>query len=127
MVAEFRALLDGLKLVQSYGLISYDIRLECDSLVLVKSVLGSCKCAWTLLGFLDQIKELLSVGNFQICHIFREANCVADRLATVRSRTSADFSVGLNVPIEVRMAVSQDLCCLPVIRRKKRTVFDDFG
>ncbi|CAK9171681.1 unnamed protein product [Ilex paraguariensis] len=104
MVAEFKALLDGLKLVQRYGLLSYNIMVKCDSLVLVNSILGVCECVWPLLGFLDQIKELLSHGKFQVSHIFRETNCVADRLAShvVLSRRTTDFSVELNVPFDVR-------------------------
>ena len=41
MVAKFRALLDGLRMVVKYGLLKYRILIESDSLVLVGTVLAS--------------------------------------------------------------------------------------
>ncbi|CAK9148612.1 unnamed protein product [Ilex paraguariensis] len=42
--AEFRALYDGLHLIWQYDLSCYRFVIECDSLVLVNSILGLCAC-----------------------------------------------------------------------------------
>ena len=70
MAAEFRALLNGLQLARDHGLFVYGLSVECDSLVLVNSVLGKCDCAWPFLDIRDQIRDLMDVVECQLVHVF---------------------------------------------------------
>ena len=128
-IAEFRALCDGLRLILQYGLSGYGVLIECDSLILVKSVLGAGSCPWICLELLSQIRVSLQNLNFQIGHIFREANGVADRLAAyaILKQRTEDFSMDLQLPCDVRVALSNDQLGLPVLRKRRRLVFDDKG
>ena len=125
MAAEFRALLDGLRLVQQYDLLAYKIFIECESLVLVNSVMGRCVCAWPFLSLLRQIEEMLNCGDFQVSHVYREANVAADR--SVQLRQSVDFSGPLSMPCDVKLALFQDMRSLPVLRTRRFLVYDDMG
>ncbi|CAK9162928.1 unnamed protein product [Ilex paraguariensis] len=77
---------------------------------------------WLIKGFLGRLE-------FRLVHIFREANEVADRLAgqPAVGRNSVDYSVGLQLPCEVFLAFRSDQLALPVLRKRKRVVFDDKG
>ena len=79
-MAEFRALCAGLKLIVQYDISCSEFLIECDSMFLVKTVMGACSCPWSCLDYLRQIKALLKNLNFQLVHVFREANGVDDRL-----------------------------------------------
>ncbi|CAK9138558.1 unnamed protein product [Ilex paraguariensis] len=98
MVAEYKALLDGLQLIFAYGLFGYSFVIECDSLVLVNSGMGACDCPWTCLGYLRQIRCLLKQLQHRLVHVYREANSVADRLAAqaVMSGWSSNFTRGFD-------------------------------
>ncbi|CAK9173299.1 unnamed protein product [Ilex paraguariensis] len=127
MEAEFRALLIGLELVKLHGFIGNQIEIESDSLVLVSTVKGGANCAWPYCGFLSKIKGLLGQANFQLRHVYRKANGVADSLANcaVLDGASSDFSVGRQLPLAIKMALLQDQKGLPVLRVTK--LFDDKG
>ena len=107
----------------------YVFVIECDSLILVKSVLGAGSCPWNCLEFLRQIRALLNLLNFQIVHIFRESIGVADRLAAfaILKENTEDFSVDLELPCDVRVALSNDQLGLPILCKRRRVVFDDKG
>ena len=128
MEAEFKALLNGLDLVERYGLLSSKILIESDSLVLVQSVMGTFGCAWTCWKILCQIREKIGRMEFQLRHVFREANSVADSLANqaVVDGFSTDFSV-IALTSRVKMALLQDQRRIPVARMRRMIVFDDNG
>ena len=98
-------------------------------MILVNMVLGKCSCAWPYLSLLSQIKELLRGVDFQIRHVYREANRVANGLANqaVRTRNSSEFSGSLCLPSDVRLALLQDVRGMPVLRVKRALVDDDKG
>ena len=129
MEAEFRALLDGLKLMEEHGLYGYKISIKSDSLVLVESVLGKFDCAWFLWSFMAQIKERFGKFVIQIRHIYREANFVADSLANraVDDGFSSVFSVSAALPSSVKWRLMQDQIGLPVVHKKRMVIFDDKG
>ena len=41
---------------------------------------GKCGCSWASMNLLRQIKELLGMVEFELRHVYREANMVADSL-----------------------------------------------
>ncbi|CAK9170950.1 unnamed protein product [Ilex paraguariensis] len=121
MAAEFRALLNGLQLARDHGLFVYGLSIECDSLVLVNSVLGKCDCAWPFLDIRDQIRYLMDVVECLLVHVFREVNSIADSLANhaVRFRNSVAFSDFLELPCNVKLAVSQYIRGFPVLLKEE--------
>ncbi|CAK9162929.1 unnamed protein product [Ilex paraguariensis] len=86
------------------------------------TILDAQISTWLIKGFLGRLE-------FRLVHIFREANEVADRLAgqPAVGRNSVDYSVGLQLPCEVFLAFRSDQLALPVLRKRKRVVFDDKG
>jgi ribonuclease HI len=80
-VAEYTALLSALEFVLKKGISS--VRVCSDSLLLVKQILGEYKVKSEHLGLLNQqIRELLKKFEwFEIQHVPREKNRLADKLA----------------------------------------------
>jgi len=80
-VAEYTALLSALEFVLKKGISS--VRICSDSLLLVKQILGEYKVKSEHLGLLNrQIRELLKKFEwFEIQHVPREKNRLADKLA----------------------------------------------
>ncbi|CAK9177430.1 unnamed protein product [Ilex paraguariensis] len=128
MAAEFKAMLDGLNMLMSYGLEGFHVFIESDSLVVVNTIKGLFQCAWPYLGIMEKIMKLLDVLYFQLRHVYLEANFVADGLANkaVEDGFSTDFS-SLQLPAMVKMKLLQDQRSLPVLRKKTVLIFDDGG
>ena len=62
-----------------------DIIVEGDSLQKVNVVLGKGPCAWEIDLIITDIRCILArFRDAKVCHIFREANSVGDKIATLR-------------------------------------------
>lgn len=79
MVAESRALLDGLHLAQKLGI--KNVMIESDSQVLVNWLRSGVCTLWFMWDFWEKIKELYCLLECSVSHIFREANMVANYIA----------------------------------------------
>ncbi|CAK9179688.1 unnamed protein product [Ilex paraguariensis] len=93
MEAEIRALLDGLKIYHNFGLSDYQLVTETDSQLLVDMVKGSIECNRKYRNLFYQLQHLLGSLNFEIQHIYREANSVADYLANKGVQDLSDMEI----------------------------------
>lgn len=79
--AELWAIIYGLRLAKDRGF--SNIHVESDSLTAVNLINGGCLASHQCKPLVNEIKKLLpEVDRPQVTHVFREANQVADRLAT---------------------------------------------
>ena len=110
-----------LKLIKQHGLEEHQILIESDSQVLVQMVLRKVMVPWRLQIFLEQIWQLLDSLQYQMRHIYREANGVADFLASfaVQSEAYIEFSAQGTLPLSGRLLLQQDQSGLPTARRKR--------
>ncbi|CAK9155131.1 unnamed protein product [Ilex paraguariensis] len=86
------------------------ILVESDSQILVQMVKGLAIIPWKLQDLLKRIKLLFGMMNLQISHIYREANGLADFLASfaVHSKTYTEFSGSNVLPVAGRLILQQD-------------------
>ncbi|CAK9156436.1 unnamed protein product [Ilex paraguariensis] len=84
-------------------------------------ILGIAAIPWRLLGYMDQIFGILGRLHFQIRHVYREANKIANFLANyaVLSRSDSDFSANGVLPLAGRLFLKQDQNMIPTTRLKK--------
>ncbi|CAK9137475.1 unnamed protein product [Ilex paraguariensis] len=78
MEAEILALLDGLLLVQDYGLVVYPLIIKTDSQVLVDLIKQRSKLSWEFWALFRKIFSILHSLEYRIQHSYREGNAVAD-------------------------------------------------
>ncbi|CAK9141098.1 unnamed protein product, partial [Ilex paraguariensis] len=97
------------------------ILVESDSQILVQMVKGLAAIPWKLQDLLKRIKLLFGMMNLQISHIYREANGLADFLASfaVHSKTYTEFSGSNVLPVAGRLILQQDQTGLPNVRLKR--------
>ncbi|XP_075085124.1 uncharacterized protein LOC142168347 [Nicotiana tabacum] len=79
--AEASALLYGLKWCINYGFNS--IIRETDSLILQNSVTGQWDIPWRISDIVEEIKLLVNTHDIKTRHCYREANRVANKLASL--------------------------------------------
>ncbi|CAK9187366.1 unnamed protein product [Ilex paraguariensis] len=90
--------------------------------------LGITDFLCTCLSYLTHISGFLRGLHYSLVHIFREANAGdAETLAgqEVKSRNSVDFPMGLRLPCDVTFILLFDQQSFPILRNRKRVVFDD--
>ena len=81
-MAEAHALLAGLILARRNGF--HSVHIEGDSMIIIKACLSKNSFNWKITYILKQIWGLLdSFREYQISHIYREGNFVADYLANM--------------------------------------------
>ncbi|CAK9168972.1 unnamed protein product [Ilex paraguariensis] len=116
----FMDLLGGLNFILQYGLVDYQTIIESDSQVLVQMVLGKAEVPCRLKAIME-IGLLFGTLNVQIKHVIREANGIADLLASfaVQLGWSADFSVSGVFPTVGRILLQWDQSLLPSARVQK--------
>lgn len=114
LVAEARALLDGLKYLQTLDCSSFIV--ECDSIVLVQIIRREVQCPWSILPFVRNIWKLHS-RSLNISHVYREGNTVADSLASYACYTKCNsFFFHSELPPNVKGAARLDKLGMPNIR-----------
>lgn len=119
IVAEGRALLDGLRLAKLHGILLSII--YTDSKVIYDLVKGNGYPPWQLVPWWSSLKDSFQLSSIPIVHIFREANLMADSLAKVavdRGRNSEFFSMR-ELPDVVRKAARADALGIPSLRIRR--------
>ncbi|CAK9183561.1 unnamed protein product, partial [Ilex paraguariensis] len=88
--------------------------------VLVGMVLGKVKVPWKYKQFIDDICGILHRFNIKVSHIFREANGLADFLASyaVNEACCFEFLGTDSLPIAGKMRLHHDQLSLSTLRRK---------
>lgn len=74
MVAEVRALLDGMVMLINSQYCNFPLVLELDSLLLVNIIKGIVMPPWSVWYYMLQIQKKLSNFQYSIHHIYREGN-----------------------------------------------------
>ncbi|CAK9133845.1 unnamed protein product [Ilex paraguariensis] len=110
MEAESRAMLDGLILLEDYGLSVYSFIIESDSQVLLDMLSGKIKVPWRLRELTNQISRRLSALSCTLVHTYREGNMVADYLARkgVVDKTEFRTASPNSIPAQARTLILQD-------------------
>lgn len=90
LIAEMRALLDGLRYCSALSLAVTHV--EVDSKLLVDILHGVSSCPWRLHYWIREAKLLLSQGNISVLHTLREGNMPADKLANEGCTTRNIYS-----------------------------------
>lgn len=114
IIVEARALLDGIKYLRTF--FCRPVLIECDSKVLVQIINKAAHCPWTILAYVREIKSLI-LSEDSISHIFREANTVADLLASQAcSNNCNSFYSSSELPRNIKGAARLDKLGMPSIR-----------
>ncbi|CAK9176633.1 unnamed protein product, partial [Ilex paraguariensis] len=116
-----------LSLDDQHGLSDSLILVESDSQILVHMVKGLAAIPWQLQDLLKRIKLLFGMMNLQISHIYREANGLADFLASfaVHSKTYTEFSGSNVLPVAGRLILQQDQTGLPSKKVVKQILYQN--
>ncbi|XP_077249428.1 uncharacterized protein LOC143888931 [Tasmannia lanceolata] len=116
MVAESRALLDGLRCCSAFKVPK--IIVESDSKVLIDLILSKGQIPWAIQYLWKEIQNLLAILSPSYQHQYREGNSVADSLANFRcsSKNNLFYSSRANLPRHSRGAARCDAAGLPNIR-----------
>ncbi|KAK6781530.1 hypothetical protein RDI58_019326 [Solanum bulbocastanum] len=95
---------------------------EIDSLILLNSILNLWSTPWRIRETVDEIKELILKHNIQINHCYREANRVADKLASYShlTNTSIILTDTSGLSAHVKGLLNLDKWQFPSFRIKKK-------
>lgn len=114
MVAEARALLDGMRIIDKIG-----IEVEAiysDSLILVNLIKQNKKRPpWSIMIWWEEIQSYIKKHEWKVVHTYREGNTVADNLASLActTMTNKDFSSWRDLPRKARGCAITDAAGLP--------------
>ncbi|XP_077237364.1 uncharacterized protein LOC143879051 [Tasmannia lanceolata] len=118
MVAEARALLDGLRLCKAFGIVNLFV--ESDIKVLMNLISKKESYSWSISSFWTEMMLLMD----QLClshqHQFREGNKVADALANeaVITKLNRIYQGWSEMPTTARGAARCDALGLPNLRSR---------
>lgn len=99
--AEYLALLLGLLLVKDYIKEKDKLEIRSDSLLLVKQVTQEYKVSNPILYKLNkEIKNILDKLNYNIVHVLRDKNKIADKLANLAVEKKIEIPKNLKEKIE---------------------------
>lgn len=106
--AELQALKRGIQECCAKGL--RNVFIAMDSKIIVDMLTGKATWPWKYYGDLYFVKQMIGSLGYQLHHIYREANSVADHLAKLASSTqlSSEYT-SLNLPSFVKGLVALDL------------------
>ncbi|XP_071900858.1 uncharacterized protein [Coffea arabica] len=111
LTAEAQSLLVGLKLCADRGVSS--AIMESDSNVLVHLVVSKVLSKWPLYNVLREIRHYLSRMEATLLHVFREANAVADTLASLQLGEQQFYDSLTTLPPEARGRACLDCHGIP--------------
>lgn len=116
MVAEGRALLDGLRLAKSHNIKISAI--FTDSQVLIGLLKNGKDPPWSLIPWWSALKQLILQINCPIMHTYREGNQLADALANyaVQTGRNTEFDSIKGLPPRARGYALADIRGIPNIR-----------
>lgn len=114
LVAETRALLDGIKYLHT--ITNQPAILECDSQVLVRVITKEYKCPWSILSYVRRIWRATSQHD-KFAHTYREGNKVADSLASLACSSKCNIFFNSNeLPSFIKGEARMDKLGFPSIR-----------
>lgn len=118
MVAEGRALLDGLRLAQLHNIRLFAI--FTDSQILVELLNKKKDPPWSLLPWWNSLLHIYYTLDCPIIHIYREANQVAGALANyaVLIGGNSEFSSTRELPMLAKCYAIADANGIPNVRRR---------
>ncbi|MQM12672.1 hypothetical protein Taro_045592 [Colocasia esculenta] len=116
LVAEVRALCDGIRLATEYDLPLSQI--QSDSASLVASLTSGSSPAWDCMRWWIEAHKYIRSSTVQMVHVYRETNQVADALANLgcKSLSNIVFSSPTSLPRECRGPLTMDRSGLPSLR-----------
>ncbi|XP_027178007.1 uncharacterized protein LOC113777166 [Coffea eugenioides] len=112
--AEALALMAGLTLCRDRQMI--DIRVESDSGTLVQMVNLGALARWPVCNVLRNIRGLVTELGASLCHIYRQANMVADSLASLQLGQDQVYTGEELLPRRVRRFIRLDSLGIPYVR-----------
>lgn len=116
LFSEIRALLLGLQWCAEQGCPM--LYIECDSKVLVDLLSHKSTWPWRFQEDLQEIESIMRPG-FQLRHIYRECNAVADSLARLASSsTHSTMFYSLSLPSHIKGLVALDSHSFPYLRHR---------
>lgn len=108
LYAEASALWKGQQVCAHLGITNFDV--ETDSKLLCLFLNDQTPWPWDIYHLLFQSKSLLSQLHASLRHIYREANMVADLLATAATTSKLSFSYDLRTLRPGSSGISIPLC-----------------
>lgn len=113
LIAETRALLDGLRMAVKSRLPW--IMIYTDSKILADLIHSNAHPPWKISRWWLEITKILSITKWQVQHIHREGNTVADFLASnaCYTRSNIDYSNWRSLPKQARGRAVIDAAGLP--------------
>lgn len=113
MTAEARAMLDGMRFLANSGIQTEVI--YSDSRTLTNMLLSNNPPPWTAYKWWEEMKDLIAKNKWNIQHIYREGNSVADALASLAcyNQSNKDFRCWKELPLKVRGLLTVDAAGLP--------------
>nr|XP_027127722.1 uncharacterized protein LOC113743823 [Coffea arabica] len=109
--AEALALQEGLRSCQDNNLLGFVV--EVDSSTLVSVVSSKMPSRWPLCNIIRHIQFLVANLGVSLVHTFREANAVADALASLNLRSDVRFSSAADLPSKVWSLLQFDKLSTP--------------
>ncbi|MQL98153.1 hypothetical protein Taro_030857 [Colocasia esculenta] len=116
LMAEVRAMCDGLRLASDYG---FPLKTICsDSMILVNSFNSNKSPSWDCLRWWRAAQSLIDISYTQVVHIFGQANQVADALANVGCKNTSNqlFFSSSSLPRECKGPLTMDRSRIPSLR-----------
>nr|XP_027082432.1 uncharacterized protein LOC113704757 [Coffea arabica] len=113
--AEALALLSGLVYCQDRAITG--VRAESDSAALVRMIASGAPASWPLCNVLRQIRFLLHELGGSLGHVYRQANMVADALASAQLTCDSVFNGEWELPRRVKALVTLDRLAIPHVRQ----------
>lgn len=117
MMAEARALLDGMRILEKSKLLVDAIFY--DSKVLLNMIRLRYRPPWRILKWWDDIKSIIDKHGWRVQHTYREGNMVTDALASLAcsTRLNQDFRSWKELPRSAHGCAIVDAVGLPSWRR----------
>ncbi|XP_071917045.1 uncharacterized protein [Coffea arabica] len=112
--AEALALLEGLRSCQDNNLRGFVV--EVDSSTLVSVVSSKLPSRWPLCNIIRHIQFLAANLGVSLVHTFREANAVADALASLNLQSDVRFSSDIDLPSKVQSLLQLDKLSTSYVR-----------
>ncbi|XP_027184008.1 uncharacterized protein LOC113782315 [Coffea eugenioides] len=106
LATESLSLLFGLILCVQKGMFGFAV--EVDLVVLVKLILSNSLAKWPLCNTMRHIRKIISQALVGISHVFREANGVVDKLASLKLGSQRIFNSSQELPSLVKAIVALD-------------------
>ncbi|KAH0755025.1 hypothetical protein KY290_025295 [Solanum tuberosum] len=105
------------------------VRLETDSLALKNMINESWRIPWEIVEKMEDIQEIIQQLNVEVCHVFREANQLADFIAntTINTEQKMIFQYFHQLPSLGKKILNIDKHQVPSIRIRTRKIYNNIN